>query len=367
MKKILTIGGAMHDIFIEYDDQSVLHTHTPQEQSFILLEEGRKIEVNTIYDFVGGGAANTAVTFKRLGFDVAAFFKIGTDAQGELIINSLTEQNIDLEYVVKTAEEKTGTSFIIPCGSGDRVALVYRGANLNIGYEDINPKAFENRDAVYITSLSKSAAHSLIPITKTAKKNGALVAVNPGGSQLNAGFQSLVDSLGNIDIFVLNAQEAQQFMECIIKSGNERKHNLEKPFLDRKTRFPSLLEKSMRCDQYTFTYIDYLKEILSRGPKIAVITNGAEGVYIATESTIYFYPAPDIHVVGTLGAGDAFSSCFTGMLLLGSSIERALLAGIYNSCSVISHLGTQTGILNRADLEEQINSADMGLLKTFNF
>lgn len=367
MKKVLTIGGAMHDIFIEYEDPSVLHMHTKEQQSFILLEEGRKIEVNNIYDFVGGGAANTAVSFKRLGFDAAAFFKIGPDAAGDLIIKSLEEQKINLEYVIKTNEFKTGTSFIIPSESGDKVALVYRGANLTIEYHNINPHAFNNLDLVYITSLSKNSSRSLIPITQQAKKNKSTVAVNPGGSQLDAGLSTVCESLKNIDIFILNAQEAQQFMECLLKSDDSLAQKIEKQPAQKSTdKLPHLLESSITFDQYCFTFSHYFKEILSRGPKIAVVTNGAEGVYIATKNVIYFYPSPAVHVVSTLGAGDAFGSCFAGMLMLGLPIEKALIAGMYNSCSVISHLGTQTGLLTKDELDKQIEKADMNLLRTFN-
>ena len=43
-KKVITIGSATHDIFIEFDDPYMLHLHLKdRDQSFIALEEGKKI------------------------------------------------------------------------------------------------------------------------------------------------------------------------------------------------------------------------------------------------------------------------------------------------------------------------------------
>ena len=44
----------------------------------------------------------------------------------------------------------------------------------------------------------------------------------------------------------------------------------------------------------------------------------------------------------------------------------ALIAGILNSCSVISHLGTHTGLLSMVELENQLKEADKALLQKFS-
>ncbi len=357
MKKVLTIGGATHDIFIEYEAPQTMHIAGFEDQTFILLEEGKKIEVNTIHDFVGGGATNTAVSFKNLDFDVTTIFKIGDDIAGHTIVESLRNKDIDVSNIITTSDEKTGTSFIIPSKSGDKSALVYRGANLTLEATDIPARTIDQADLVYITSLSKNASHALRPIVMQAHTKQKMVVVNPGGSQISAGAKILCQSLAYINIFILNAQEAKELMHHLTLPNQT--FNGAQLFNSNRS-LPNLLK-----DDH-FSYLDYFQAILSQGPQIAVVTNGEEGVYIATKNMIYFYPSPHIKVISTLGAGDAFGSCFAGMTLHNKPIEQALIAGILNSCSVISHLGTHTGLLSMVELENQLKEADKALLQKFS-
>ncbi len=98
----------------------------------MLLEAGKKQELQDMVCHTGGGATNSAVSFARLGFDVSSFFKIGTDASGSMILDELTIITYILIMCSKTDKVATGTSFVIPCPSGDRATLMYRGANVTL-------------------------------------------------------------------------------------------------------------------------------------------------------------------------------------------------------------------------------------------
>lgn len=63
------------------------------------------------------------------------------------------------------------------------------------------------------------------------------------------------------------------------------------------------------------------------------------------------YPDPKPPVSRT-GAGDACSSTITVALALGLPIETALQWGPINSMNVVQHVGAQTGLLTRAELEQ---------------
>ena len=88
--KVLTIGGATQDSIIEYSEPETLNLQSHRgTRSYLLLEEGKKIEVETLGHYSGGGATNSAVTFSRFGFDVATFCLVGNDSAGEFIIQDL--------------------------------------------------------------------------------------------------------------------------------------------------------------------------------------------------------------------------------------------------------------------------------------
>lgn len=357
--KVLTIGGAMRDVFIEYTGGThvLMYGHP-----YILLEEGKKCEVQKLEYFVGGGATNAATSFKRLGFEAESFFKVGTDQEGDFIVDTLSANGIITQHCIRTAATQTGTSFIIPSPSGNRAVLVYRGANTTLTREEIPESLIAACDQLYVTSLSDNASALIEPITAMAKKYNKYVAINPGGSQIRTHLEYLCNALPNIDTFILNSGEAAQLMACMIQT-NPALQNFRN--IEPEKKLPELLQKPMEHKQMCFRLQDYFKFILHSGPSIAVVTNGAEGVYVATQNSIYFYPSLPVSVTSTLGAGDAFGSTFVASLLHGKPIEDALIAGIINSCSVICHVGTQTGLLMRQELDEQLKHADRTLLQKF--
>lgn len=367
MKKIVTLGGVMRDIFIEYESAQMLHLQgTQSEQTFILIQEGKKIDVKNIAYHVGGGAANSAVSFARLGFDVEAFFKVGDDQEGAYVIAELAKENVSTQHVVHAKDQKTGSSFIIPCSSGNKAILAYRGANLTLQESELPWDAIASCDQLYITSLSAHASQLLLPITNYAKKNNKPVAVNPGTSQLDQGAQILRESLKNIDILILNSDEAQQFMLVLVQTNPALAQEVMRPLPSQKNlQAPQLLQSPLTYQHICFSFPQYFREVLSRGPKIVVVTNGAEGVYVAAKDTIYFYPSLPGKVISTIGAGDAFGSCFVASLAQGKTIEQALIAGSLNSHSVIEHVGTQTGLLTQQQLQDSLKNANLSLLQTF--
>jgi sugar/nucleoside kinase (ribokinase family) len=113
----------------------------------------------------------------------------------------------------------------------------------------------------------------------------------------------------------------------------------------------------------------YFAEILKRGPKIAVVTNGKEGVYVAHTvahtNELLFHPSLPAEVVNTLGAGDAFGSGFVGALLQDLSVEQALVQGLVQATAVISVLDAQSGLLSADELKRRATEISMDLLQRF--
>ena len=64
------------------------------DSSFLLLEEGRKIEAEEVSTHTGGGAVNAAVAMARLGMDVAVLAKLGADARAETILRRLEQEGV---------------------------------------------------------------------------------------------------------------------------------------------------------------------------------------------------------------------------------------------------------------------------------
>jgi ribokinase len=363
--KVLTIGGATQDIIIEYLPDNACMTVTQENKAHMLAcKEGSKIEVQKLHYATGGGATNAALSFKQLEFETSTFFKIGPDQAGEFIVKKMEEEGINTHsQTMKLAQ--TGTSFIIPTPHKDRIVFVHRGANSTLTKDDIPDELIAEQNFVYITSLSGQAARALPYIVRKAKqlitKKGIRVAVNPGTSQLTSDVSTLKAALPDIDILILNADE----MKLLMASLKPRFFTSNSNSIISHNETGSLLKETFSHDTRSFTLIDYFKEILSYGVKRIVVTNGKEGVYVATANTVYFHPAFTGPVVNTVGAGDAFGSSFTAMLALGLRVEDAIRIGIIQAQSVISYQDATTGLLSIQKLEKKLQELDTSLLKIF--
>lgn len=331
MKKILTIGGAMYDTFLECHSIDMYAAHNKNDSS-VIIPAGRKIELDTIVHYSGGGAVNSAISFSKLGFDVEAFFKIGDDKEGEFVVRALSQYPVHTSHLVKTDSAPTGHSFILPHPQGNRPIFIYRGANVTLQEADLPQQAIERADYVYVTSLSHQAAVVLLPLVQYAKKQNKHVVVNPGTSQLTEHAALLRQTLPFIDVLVLNRHEAELLM---------------------------LIDNARTC----FSLRNFFADIHASGPSIVVVTHGADGVYVSDTKMIYYHPSVRTKVVSTVGAGDAFCSTFVAHLWYDYSLEDALWMGIINSTSVINHLGAQTGLLSKQDFEKRFSLFDKNLVQ----
>lgn len=354
MKKILTLGSATQDIFVEYEDKGKIEINSKKKKtSFLILEEGIKVDVPKLYYSTGGGATNSAVSLERLGLNVSSCFKIGKDTPGSFILEELKKTKIDLDNVIISDKHNTAISFILPTLEKNYTALCYRGANKLIELNEMPLESLKSFDYLYISSLSGLSAQNLYAFVKKAMKYNIYIATNPGTYQLTTFTESIKDSLPYLNILILNAFEAEICLRSILKIEPLIPCPPAKiPKTERKP-FPELFEKFIFYHEKKITIYDFFYHILQKGPEIVVVTNGAQGVYLGTKDYVLFHPSIKADLVNTIGAGDAFGSCFVGSLVRGHKIEEALILGIINSSSVVSYLDTKEGLLPYKELIKQ--------------
>lgn len=367
MKKILTIGGATQDIYLHYEGADYMSiTCKDNSKNYMIFESGEKIEVEEILYHTGGGSTNSAVSFRRLGFEVSCFCKIGSDNAGKSILDELKKEKVNTKNIITTKKYDSGTSFIINSLQRERTIFAHRGSNGYVKENEVPFDLIKKSDQIYITSLSYNSSKLLPKIVKFARENNISVATNPGKSQLLQGTKTLIESLKHIDTFILNSTEAKQFMIALIKENKNYKKLFKSNKAIAQTNPANLLENPFAHENFYFSIRKFFKEILKIGPKIVVVTDGAKGVYVATENQILFHPAIKTEVVDTLGAGDSFGSCFVGCLLNGFTIEKSLKAGIINSSSVIQKIGAKPGLLTLKMLENKLKGLKKNLIQKFD-
>lgn len=359
--KVITVGGATQDIFIQYEDgRTIQLTNDGYKESYILLKNDTKIPIKGIIYTTGGGATNTAVAFARLGIEAHPWISIGNDSGAQAILHELQGNRVIID-LYQQSNRPTGTSFIIPSHEHTQAILVFRGANEDLGSDlSIKKRAYDhiaNAHALYISSLSGSATQLLNPLLTYTRAHRTLIACNPGSAQLQQGSSWINPLLPLIDLFIVNAHEADLFMSNVI----EEKHIATSNVALRITNAPELLQAGSVLGESNRSLLDFMKYIHQQGPAIVVVTNGSEGVYISDRKHIYFHPSIDVEKVSTVGAGDSFNATFVAYLLQERSIKKALIAGMVNATSVIQHIGAKTGLMYKDELEEAIERVTLQL------
>lgn len=370
--KVLVIGGATQDLFVNYQGADLMRIIKKDSVSeYALFESGEKCEVDTLFTQTGGGSTNAAVSFKQQNADATCFCMVGSDTIGNEIINSLTQAGIDSSLIKRSPDQSSGQSIIINSTTGERTIFAFRGANNYLPLETLSSKDLNGIDHIYITSLSNDSSLKLPAFTQLARANNVPIAINPGKSQLSKGMLTLKASLNNIDTLILNSNEAQLFMHALIESDNSYKEALEcTPHqktcgINMPSSDPYLITSAIAWQDQHFSMHNFFKTVLHMGPSIVVVTNGRNGVYVATKNEIFFHPSLAIKVINSVGAGDAFGSTFVASLATGNTIQDALRLGIINSASVLQKVGAKTGLLSSKQLLEELDRLDKKLLQCF--
>jgi len=349
-RKALTLGSAVIDIIVTIEPDRIEQMQMRNaDTSFLLVEEGRKVDAESITRHIGGGGVNTAVALARLGFDTATLVKTGDDRNREDVTTRLAEEGVSLDHVLRDPRLATGSSVLI--SSHDRNAGIFtaRGANTALKREDIDRKAFE-RDLVFVSGLSNESADCFPDVVEMAHAAGSKVAVNPGIRQLSSRAEGFFACLARISILTLNRVEAEQLIARLIAQGIADQQAKLKP-----TGNPaSLIDRGLTAGGFTLPFDSWVRAMTSLGVGMLVVTNGADGAYVGTREAIWHCTVPKVKVAGTAGAGDAFASTFAGLVASGESVEDAIRGATCNAGSVVSHLDTQTGLLTRDRLAARV-------------
>lgn len=336
MTKIITIGSATMDVFVECDDANIVSVCSKSKNSdFMSYPYGSKIDISSFASNVGGGGVNTAFNFANLGFKTSSIFKIGDDIYSEGILNAFKTRKISLDNIIQDKSSSTGFSIILVSFQGDRTVLAHRGANAEIKEKEINFDAIKEADFLYVAPLNGDSNAVLEPIVECACKHDTKICFNAGTTSIKKGFKHLKPILKSAHIVVMNREEAIMTTGIQVRPDTKtEKFSSEMIHPDIKTMLTHL------------KLSDY---------QIVVITDGGNGAYAYDGKRFYFCPVFPSDVISTLGAGDAFASTFCAALgRTDINIGKSLMYASVNSSSVVSKFGATEGLITFEEMEAKL-------------
>ena len=310
MLDIVTFGSAAQDVFVRSKSFLPISGKHFSTEKRICLPWGVKIQVENIFLASGGGGTNTAATFTKQNLRTAYCGMVGEDYFGEVIIKELRKLGISTRFVSKIKGGNTNTSVFLTYPGTDRTALVYRGASDLLLKKDISWEKIRKAKWFYLAPFSGAFTRLTDKIINFAKENKIKIALNPGYNQLILAKKRLQKILENVDILILNKEEASLL-----------------------TKIPYRKEKEI------FLAIDRLC------PGITIMTKGDKGVVASDGNCLYRAGSLKTKVVDKTGAGDAFGAGFVSGIIHQNNIIHAIQLGTANAAGCIGKMGAKEGIL----------------------
>lgn len=250
----------------------------------------------------GGKGGNTAVAAARLGGDVALLGAVGVDANGEMLIEALLEAGVETR-LVQRIHGPSGAAYITVTPDGENSILVSPGANRTVTTATVDAAA----DEIAAARVLFSVLEVPLPTAEHAVAVAAAAGVRP---VVNASPVARLPAatLAALDPLIVNQHEAAS----LLGANGEQASGAE-----------------------------WARRLLHLGPRSVVVTLGADGVAIADRVRVTEVPAPQVTVVDTTGAGDAFAGGLLVGLARGEDLVTAARRAVRVAAVSVTRRGAQ--------------------------
>ena len=278
-------------------------------QDFVLKVERRPNPGETVTNAElsthnGGKGANQAAAAAFLGASVTFLGRVGDDEFGEPLVRALGEKGIDTSLVELVSGKSTGAAFITVTPDGENAITVAPGANRSLTREDVDAASDAIGDARVLVAQMEIPVETVLRAVEVATERGTRAVVN-----LAPTFEAPRDLLEKLDPLVVNEHEAAFLLGSEVEGVDGA--------------------------------LAAAPELLSLGPRSAVITAGEAGAVFASGESAEHLPAPKVDVVDTTGAGDAFVGALAVQLARDASLEVAVGYAVRAGSAAVTKEGAQ--------------------------
>jgi ribokinase len=262
----------------------------------------------------GGKGANQAVAVARLGYPVVMIGKLGSDAFGPQLRESMSLAGVDVS-AVDTIDGASGVALIEVGSKGENSIVVAPGANARLLPQDIDADIEIIRQAGLVLVQLEIPLETVAHLTAVCAREHVPVMMDPAPAQTLP-----PEVLSAVTWFTPNETEAQFY----IGKG-------------------AVAQDDFRAQR---------DALFVRGIQAVVLKQGSRGAYVGVRDGLdVFIPAFPVKAVDTTAAGDAFNGAFATALMLGKNpAESARFAAAAAAISV-TRAGAQPSMASREEAE----------------
>lgn len=334
MYDVMAVGNALVDHEYLISDEVLTQTGLEKgnmtlasmEQQQQLLQQLSNADISSCKQAGGGSAANTMYAIASLGSKPFYACRVGDDDQGKFYLQNLHQAGVVTAEQSVTAGGVTGSCVVCVTPDGERTMQTYLGTSSEIDEQNVNFDALTQSDWLYLEgylAMSESIQPAMTKLRQQAGIHEVQIAVSFADPAVvkfaKAGLENM---LGNgVAMIFCNLEEAQLFTD-------KKQHKAA-------------------------------ARALTEWCRIAVVTNGAEGVVICKrdgdEVEIIEQPTPHVKdVIDTNGAGDNYAGAFMYAVTQRYTLaECAKLAGEVAS-QVVCQLGPRLAASEYQDIARRV-------------
>ena len=255
-------------------------------------QNGKSEQGNLLFEANPGGApANVLAMLRKLGRSAAFIGKVGQDAVGDILADTVHDAGIDCRGLRRDKEVHTTLAVVHTFPGGDRDFSFYRkpGADVRLEPEELDRELLKNCKIFHFGSLSLTedpVRQSTMEAVRLAKEADALVTFDPNlreplWDSPDQAREQISWGLGRCDVVKIADNE-------LLFMTGERDFDAGAARL--REQFPNL--------------------------RLVCVTAGAQGSYAYCGENRAFVPGVSLGgVIETTGAGDTFCACMLNYVL----------------------------------------------------
>lgn len=305
MKSIVIVGSINMDL--------VSHAHH-------LPRPGETIVGTSFHLHSGGKGANQAVAVAKLGHPCILLGKVGSDAFGQQLLETLRGYGVDTQHI-EVSDGPSGTATIVVDDSGENCIVVNSGANLEVTPRYLQDKMTILRGAAMVLAQLEIPLPTVEWLARVCHESGIPLILDPAPAKL------LRESvLSRVAWFTPNETEAKFYA------------------------------------QHSSTEDGVVSQLRAYGVGNLILKRGAEGAVLAeVGGPQHWVEAFPVSSVDSTAAGDAFNGAFAVAMAQGyTPLESAQFAAAGAAISV-TRGGAQPSLPSRDEVLEFLQSRGVAL------
>ena len=298
---ITVIGSINMDLLVQSDE---------------IPKIGETLVGNRLLQIPGGKGANQGVSIAKLGGEITFLGKVGNDAFGSLLIESMKDAGVDVDLIEKENLE-TGVALINVDKDGNNNIVVIPGANnlVDVEYIRKNKEVIKKSDAIVLQlEIPLDTVKEALRIAKDFDK---LTILNPAPA-----YDLDDEIIQNIDILIPNEHELGRLSKVEIVDE------------------ASLIEAS--------------NILLNKGIREIIVTLGSKGVFYINPDGYRLIDAYKVKAIDTTAAGDSFVGGFVKSYIEDRDIYKAIDRGQKTAALSVQRIGAQSSLPTREEVENFI-------------